>query len=87
MAIEQGRSEHRAGSLFDLDGEGYEIASMLERWYEPSATYFKVRTTDFRVSYCGMTSRPTDGRCRAASTATSYQPELASRFWCPTTPT
>jgi hypothetical protein len=35
--------------LFDLDGEVYEIASVLDRWYEPSATYFKVRTTDSRV--------------------------------------
>src|SRR5215471_18602725 len=35
--------------MFDLDGEVYEIAAVLDRWYEPSATYFKVRTTDFRV--------------------------------------
>jgi hypothetical protein len=35
--------------LFDLDGEVYEIASVLDRWYEPSATYFKVRTTDSQV--------------------------------------
>jgi len=35
--------------LFDLDGEVYEIASVLDRWYEPSATYFKVRATDFKL--------------------------------------
>jgi hypothetical protein len=35
--------------MFDLDGEVYEIASVLDRWYEASAAYFKVRTTDFRV--------------------------------------
>jgi hypothetical protein len=35
--------------LFDLDGDVYEIASVLDRWYELSATYFKVRTTDFKV--------------------------------------
>ena len=35
--------------LFDLDGEVYEITSVLDRWYEPSATYFKVRITDSRV--------------------------------------
>jgi hypothetical protein len=34
--------------LFDLDGEVYEIASVLDRWHKPS-TYFKVRTTDSRV--------------------------------------
>jgi hypothetical protein len=34
--------------LFDLDGEVYEIV-VLDRWYEPSATYFKVRTTDFAI--------------------------------------
>jgi hypothetical protein len=27
----------------------YEIATVLERWYEPSAAYFKFRTADFRV--------------------------------------
>jgi hypothetical protein len=35
--------------LFDLDGEDYEIAAVLYRWYSPAATYFKVRTTDSRV--------------------------------------
>src|SRR6516164_359731 len=35
--------------LFDLDGEVYEIVSVLDGWYEPSARYFKVRTTDFKV--------------------------------------
>jgi len=35
--------------LFDFDGEVYEIALVLDRWHEPSAMYFKVRTTDFRV--------------------------------------
>jgi hypothetical protein len=28
---------------FVLDEEVYEIAAVLDRWYEPSATYFKVR--------------------------------------------
>jgi hypothetical protein len=35
--------------LFEVDGGVYEIASVLDRWYEPSATFFKVRTTDFKV--------------------------------------
>ncbi len=31
---------------FVLDEETYEIKVVLHRWYEPSATYFKVRATD-----------------------------------------
>jgi hypothetical protein len=31
---------------FVLDEEVYEIAAVLARWYEPTATYFKVRTTE-----------------------------------------
>jgi hypothetical protein len=31
---------------FQLDEEIYEIAAVLDRWYEPSATYFKVKSTE-----------------------------------------
>jgi hypothetical protein len=31
---------------FVLDEEMYEIAAVLDQWYEPSATYFKVQTTE-----------------------------------------
>jgi hypothetical protein len=31
---------------FVLDEEIYEIAAVQDQWYEPSAMYFKVRTTD-----------------------------------------
>jgi hypothetical protein len=31
---------------FLLDGEYYEIAEVEDRWYEPEAMYFKVRTTE-----------------------------------------
>jgi hypothetical protein len=31
---------------FVLDEEIYEIAAVLDHWYEPSATYFKVQTTE-----------------------------------------
>jgi hypothetical protein len=29
-----------------LDDDLYEIAAVLDQWYEPSAAYFKVQTTD-----------------------------------------
>jgi len=35
--------------LFDVDGEVYEKAALLDRWYEPSATFFKVQTIDFKI--------------------------------------
>ena len=31
---------------FTLDEEIYEIAAVLDQWYEPSAMYFKVRSTE-----------------------------------------
>ena len=34
---------------FLLDEEIYEIAAVLDQWYEPLATYFKVETTDGSV--------------------------------------
>jgi hypothetical protein len=30
---------------FTLDEETYEIAAVLDQWYEPLATYFKVKST------------------------------------------
>src|SRR5262249_42478101 len=30
---------------FSLDGGLYEIATVLDQWYEPAAMYFKVQTT------------------------------------------
>src|SRR5437016_3244104 len=34
---------------FTLDEELYEIAVVLDQWYEPSATYFKVQTDKGKV--------------------------------------
>src|SRR4029453_19089035 len=31
---------------FTLDEQVYEIAAVLDQWYEPSATYFKVQSTE-----------------------------------------
>jgi hypothetical protein len=33
-------------SQFELDKQVYEIAAVLDQWYEPSATYFKVQSTE-----------------------------------------
>ena len=30
---------------FHLDEQIYQIAAVLDQWYEPTATYFKVRST------------------------------------------
>ena len=34
---------------FMLDVERYEIAAVIDQWCEPSATYFKVQSTEGRV--------------------------------------
>ena len=34
---------------FHLDEDIYEIASVLDQWYQPSATYFKVQSTEGKV--------------------------------------
>ena len=33
-------------SQFTLDEEIYDIAAVLDQWYEAAATYFKVQTTE-----------------------------------------
>jgi hypothetical protein len=42
-------SGHKANErprYFTVDEDVYEIASVLDQWYEPSATYFKVQSTE-----------------------------------------
>ena len=34
---------------FDLDEQSYQIASVVDRWQDPEAEYFKVRTTDGKL--------------------------------------
>ncbi len=34
---------------FTLDGAAHEITAIEDRWYEPGAEYFKVRTADART--------------------------------------
>ena len=44
-----GRNRYKANERpqqFTLDEEIYEIAAVLEQWYQPYATYFKVRSTE-----------------------------------------
>jgi hypothetical protein len=36
-------------SQFTLDEVVYEIAAVLDQWYEPSATYFKVQSTEKKI--------------------------------------
>jgi hypothetical protein len=37
-------------SQFVLDEEVYEIAAVLDQWYEPSATHFKVQSTEGKTA-------------------------------------
>ena len=44
-----GHTANQRPRSFTLDEELYEIAAVLDQWYEPSATYFKVQTTEGKV--------------------------------------
>src|SRR5207249_6011908 len=44
-----GHTANQRPRSFTLDEELYEIAAVLDQWYEPSATYFKVKTTEGKV--------------------------------------
>ena len=49
---------------FTVDEGLYEIAEVEDRWYEPEAVYFRVRTTKAnkaRDSSCATTNRKTNG--------------------------
>src|SRR6059036_3950464 len=41
-----GHTANQRPPSFTLDEELYEIAAVLDQWYEPSATYFKVQSTE-----------------------------------------
>jgi len=58
---------------FTLDEQIYEIAAVLDQWYEPSATYFKVQSTEGKTYLIRYDEKKqTSGPCRAGSTAMSY---------------
>ena len=44
-----GRTANQRPRSFSLDERLYEIAAVLDQWYEPSATYFKVQTEEGKV--------------------------------------
>jgi hypothetical protein len=44
---------------FTLDEQVYEIAAVLDQWYEPSATYFKVQSTEGKT-YLLRHNEPSD---------------------------
>jgi hypothetical protein len=52
----------------------YEIAAVLDQWYEPLATYFKVQTVEGKIYLLRYDEeRQTSGRCRAVLMAMSYE--------------
>jgi hypothetical protein len=46
VAAYSGYKAHERPRQFTLDEQIYEIAAVLEQWYEPSATYFKGQSTE-----------------------------------------
>jgi hypothetical protein len=49
---------------FTLDEEVYDIAAVLDQWYEPSATYFKVQSTEGKT-YLLRYDEDTEGDCKS----------------------
>src|SRR5438552_18797753 len=44
-----GHTANQLPSSFTLDEELYEIAAVLDQWYEPSAMYFKVQNDQWKI--------------------------------------
>ena len=61
-------------SQFTLDEQVYEAFGVLDQWYEPSATYFKVQSTEGKTYLLDTTKTPMNGRCRVPSMAMSCWP-------------
>src|SRR5437879_10497715 len=81
-----GHTANQRPRSFTLDEGVYEVAAVLDQWYEPSATYFKVQTTEGKVyllRYAGQADEWT--LHRADSTVTNFYrgPELRSSPWAP----
>ena len=54
---------------FMLDHEIYEIAAVLDQWYEPSATYFKVQSTEKKIYLLRYDVEADEWSCKAVLTA------------------
>jgi hypothetical protein len=64
---------------FILDEELYEIAAVLDQWYEPSATYFKVQSTEGKTYLlCSFLARCIIARCAIRTSQRSYHPDKTS---------
>jgi hypothetical protein len=50
---------------FTLDEQVYEIAAVLDQWYEPSAMYFKVQSTEGRRIYFDTTNTRMSGHVQS----------------------
>jgi hypothetical protein len=56
--------------VLTLDEQVYEVAAVLDQWYEPSAIYFKVQSTEGKVYLLRYdTKRLMSGHCRVDSMA------------------
>lgn len=60
--------------LFDLDGKVFEIATVLDRWYEPS-------TTDFKVFVLRYDEPVDEWTLQAVSMVTNYLRGLVSSWF------
>src|SRR5216117_1390940 len=68
-----GRTANQRPRSFSLDKRLYEIAAVLDQWYEPSATYFKVQTEEGKVHLLRYDGQ-SDEWTLENSMATSYFP-------------
>jgi hypothetical protein len=67
---------------FTLGEQIYEIAAVLDQWYEPSATYFKVRSVEGKTYLLRYVKRQTNRHCRAVSMAMNCRRDQALN-WSP----
>jgi hypothetical protein len=57
---------------FTLDEEIYEINAVLDQWYEPSATYFKVQSTEVKTLWSAKTKSDWDSDSHAEISCSRY---------------
>jgi hypothetical protein len=63
---------------FHLDEQFYEIESVVDRWQDPNAEYFKVRTTDGKVYLLRYDQHEDESTLQSGSMELRFLPDRQS---------
>ena len=69
-----GRKADERPVRFQLNGRNYSVAALLDQWYGPSATFFKVQADDGNLYILRQDQSTPEAECRLESFRASSDP-------------